>query len=124
MFDIRIEGKQPIYEQLCAGIEQLIISGVLKADEKLPTVRETAKALGINPNTVQKAYARLEQDGMIYSVPAKGSYVSSGQKAHDAITEKALSKLKDDMLAAKKAGVSAEDAASALEEVWDKKGNE
>ncbi|MCH5204345.1 MAG: GntR family transcriptional regulator [Oscillospiraceae bacterium] len=77
MFYMRLQGGTPIYEQLRARITELIISGELKEGEKLPAVREIAKQLTINPNTVQKTYAELERQGLIYSVPAKGSYVSS-----------------------------------------------
>lgn len=122
MFDIKMEGKQPIYEQICGGISALIASGALLPEEKLPTVREVAKSLGVNPNTVQKAYAQLERDGLIYSVPAKGSYVSSGGKAADAIRQKALNKLSEDMQNAKNAGVSKEEAGKILEKIWDTNG--
>lgn len=118
MFDIRIEGKQPIYEQLCEKISGLITSGVLGAGERLPTVRDTARSLGINPNTVQRAYNRLEQEGFIYSVPAKGSYVSDNKAAADAKLRKASDELRNEMLAAKNAGLQKESAQKILDEVW------
>ena len=77
MLNIRLEGKLPIYEQLYNGISRLISSGELEPDERLPAVREVAKQFGINPNTVQKSYSQLEQAGLIYSIPAKGSYDNS-----------------------------------------------
>jgi GntR family transcriptional regulator len=80
MFSIIIRGGTPIYEQLCGRIMELISTGVMQKDEKLPAVREVAKQLGVNPNTVQKAYTILEQRGLIYSVPAKGSYVSGSDE--------------------------------------------
>jgi len=80
MFSISIKGGSPIYEQLCGRITELISTGVMVKDEKLPPVREVAKQLGVNPNTVQKAYQILEQRGLIYSVPAKGSYVSGSDE--------------------------------------------
>ena len=118
LFDIRLEGKQPIYEQLCEKIAALITSGVLPAGERLPTVRETAKSLGINPNTVQRAYNRLENEGFIYSVPAKGSYVSESSSAADAMLKKVADELKDSMAAAKNAGMAKKDAEKLLESVW------
>ena len=118
MFDIRLEGKQPIYEQLCEKIAALISSGILAAGERLPTVRETAKSLGINPNTVQRAYNRLEQDGFIYSVPAKGSYVSDNGSAADAMLKKVSDELMAGMTAAKNAGMTKNDAVKLLESVW------
>ena len=80
MFTMRLKGGAPIYEQLRMRITELIISGEMKEGEKLPAVREIAKELTINPNTVQKTYAELERQGLIYSVPAKGSYVSPHSK--------------------------------------------
>lgn len=118
MFDIRLEGKQPIYEQICEQVAALITTGALEAGERLPTVRETAKSLGINPNTVQKAYMMLEQRGFIYSVPAKGSYVSDSSSAAKAIIRRAEEALKEAMITAKKAGMQKNDAAQLVEAVW------
>ncbi len=68
--------RTPIYEQLISDVKRLIYSGELVADEALPSVRALAGELGINPNTIQRAYAALEADGVIYSLPARGSFVS------------------------------------------------
>ena len=67
---------RPLYEQICDKLKDLIISGVLSENEKVPSVRELASALAINPNTIQKAYKELENEGFIYSLKAKGSFVS------------------------------------------------
>lgn len=76
MFSLRLQGGIPLSEQLEARIAELIIGGEMAENEKLPAVREVAKALTINPNTVQKTYRQLEQRGLIYSLPGKGSYVA------------------------------------------------
>ena len=76
MFTMRLTGGAPIYEQLEQRITELILSGEMKENEKLPAVREIAKQLSINPNTVQRTYTSLEAKGLIYSIPAKGSYVA------------------------------------------------
>ena len=68
---------RPLYEQICDKLKELIISGVLSENEKIPSVREMASALAINPNTIQKAYKELENEGYIYSLKAKGNFVSS-----------------------------------------------
>lgn len=124
MLDIRLEGKAPIYEQLFSGIAGLISSGELKPDEKLPAVREVAKQLGINPNTVQKAYVQLEQAGLIYSMPAKGSYVSSQTQAVEALRTEALKRLEDGLSAAKKSGVTKEEVLDSVNKIWSIDGNE
>lgn len=65
----------PIYEQLVEKIKELIVNKVMKDDEQLPSVRELAQELTVNPNTIQKAYRELERLGYIYSVQGKGSFV-------------------------------------------------
>ena len=118
MFDIRLEGKQPIYEQLYSGIAALIAAGTLVPDERLPAVREVAKKLGVNPNTVQKAYALLEQNGFIRSIPAKGSYVSPEAGATAALRQESLRKLREALAEAKGGGVKIEEALAITEEIW------
>lgn len=118
MLNIRLEGKLPIYEQLYNGISQLISSGELLPDERLPAVREVAKQFGINPNTVQKAYVQLEQSGLIYSIPAKGSYVSAEKDAAAAVKSEALRKAEQEMRRAYRAGVNKEEIISLAESIW------
>ena len=65
----------PIYEQLYEGIVRLSALGAMLPGEQLPSVRALAQELGVNPNTVQKAYQLLEHDGYICSVPGKGSFL-------------------------------------------------
>lgn len=66
---------RPIYTQICDGIREQIVSGILRIDDKLPSVRELATQLTINPNTIQRAYRELELQGWVASVPGKGSFV-------------------------------------------------
>ena len=105
MLNLRFEGKTPIYEQLFRGISRLVSSGELLPNEKLPAMREVAKQFGINPNTVQKAYAQLEQAGLIYSIPAKGSYVSDRKETAAAVKEEALRNAEKSLREAFSAGV-------------------
>ena len=70
------KSKQPIYEQLVEQLRRQLVLGVVQAGQALPSVRQLATELGINPNTIQKAYRRMEAEGMIISVPGKGSFVS------------------------------------------------
>jgi GntR family transcriptional regulator len=76
MIQLDFKDPRPIYEQIKDKIKGLIINGVLKADEKIPSVRELAQELTINPNTIQKAYKDLEGDGLIYSVKGKGNFIA------------------------------------------------
>jgi GntR family transcriptional regulator len=77
MFVLDYRSKLPIYEQIQTQMLKLIVGGVLKENDQLPAVRTLAMELGVNPNTVQKAYAECERVGMIVSVTGKGSFVSS-----------------------------------------------
>ncbi|HCC07957.1 MAG TPA: GntR family transcriptional regulator [Clostridiales bacterium] len=76
MLQIDYSSRAPIYEQLVDKIKTLIVKNVLKVNEQMLTVRELASQLTINPNTVQRAYRILEEEGYIYSVTGKGSFVS------------------------------------------------
>ena len=76
MISINFRDSRPIYEQVKDSLRRLIVSGALPPDEKLPSVRELASRLVINPNTIQRAYRELEQEGYIISIPGKGSYAN------------------------------------------------
>lgn len=67
---------RPIYEQVVERFKILILKGVLKPDEKMPSVRSLAMELAINPNTIQRAYMELERQGYIYAVKGRGNFVS------------------------------------------------
>lgn len=68
---------RPIYLQIKEGLCRLILSGAVKTGERLPSVRELAGQLAINPNTIQRAYRELENDGFIYSISGKGSFAAA-----------------------------------------------
>lgn len=76
MFELDLRSRKPIYEQLVDKMKELIINEVLQPDEQLPSVRQMAQQLTINPNTIQKAYRELETQGFIYSLKGKGSFVN------------------------------------------------
>jgi len=69
---------RPIYEQVKDGLRRLMVTGVIQEWEKLPSVRTMAGTLAINPNTIQRAYEALEQEGYLRSVPGKGSFAVPG----------------------------------------------
>ncbi len=76
MLTLNYRDAKPIYMQIQEGLKKLIISGALEKNEKLPSVRELAGSLAINPNTIQRAYRELEAEGYLYSVSGKGTFVS------------------------------------------------
>lgn len=84
MFELDTRSRKPIYEQLVDKLKELIISEVLKPDEQLPSVRTLAQQITVNPNTIQKAYRELENQGFIYSQKGKGSFVNPISHSRDA----------------------------------------
>ena len=74
MISVNYRDPLPIYEQIKLKLKQLMLSGTYTPDTKLPSVRELATQLAINPNTIQRAYRELEAEGYIVSIPGKGSY--------------------------------------------------
>ena len=80
MITIDYKDRRPIYEQIVSSIEDLAVRGVLEPDSQLPSVRQLAVELSINPNTIQRAYSQLEKTGVIYSVKGKGNFVAADPK--------------------------------------------
>ena len=76
MIQLNYRDAKPIYEQIKEGLRRLVITGAIAKDEKLPSVRELASKLAINPNTIQRAYRELESEGYIYTVSGKGSFAA------------------------------------------------
>lgn len=75
MITIDYQNRKPIYEQIADRVEAMILSGAVKPQTQLPSIRSLAVELSINPNTIQKAYACLEQEGLIYPVKGRGNFV-------------------------------------------------
>ena len=76
MIQINYRDTRPFYQQIKDNVRHLVVSGALKKDDKLPSVREFAASLAINPNTIQRAYRELENEGYIYTLPGKGTFAA------------------------------------------------
>lgn len=118
MFSIDMRSREPIYEQLVNNIIMLITSGVLMPDEQLPSVRNLARDLGINPNTVQKAYQELESRGMVYHAAGRGSFISPGENLTQAVLDERIAAVKEQLIAAKNAGVSKAELIELVEKIY------
>ena len=81
MIPLDYRDARPIYTQITDGFREQIIAGILQPGDKMPSVRELATELTINPNTIQRAYRELESQGWIASVPGKGSFIQGVPKA-------------------------------------------
>ena len=91
MFQIDSFSRVPVYEQIIAQVESFVLKGILTADTQIPSVRNLSITLSINPNTIQKAYSELDRNGIIYSVPGKGCFISKDAK--DILSEQKKGKL-------------------------------
>ena len=94
MLTLNYRDSRPIYEQIKDGLRRMIVTGAMKQDEKLPSVRSLATQLSINPNTIQRAYMELEQQGLICPVKGKGSFVTDSSRIRQIGMEETLSELK------------------------------
>lgn len=114
MITLDYRDKRPIYEQIIEQIQKLIVTEVLKSDDKLPSVRNLAMELSINPNTIQRAYMQLEKDGWIYTVKGKGNFVSEKSRWIDTEKVAAIESLKKEISKAMALGVTKEEIISLL----------
>ena len=118
MFKIDLKSKKSIYEQIVDGFKDEIISGARAADTKIPSVRELAAALTVNPNTIQKAYSELENQGYIYSVSGRGNFVSGDiRQADPKLVEAAFSKMEELVRELKYLGLKSEDVRAGFERI-------
>jgi len=107
MFQIDLKSRKPIYAQVVDNYKRLIISGALVPDEKVPSVRDMAKTLMVNPNTVQKAYRELESRGYFYTVLGQGNFIAKPEASHE--IEALFTRLRDDIQELLYRGVTMED---------------
>lgn len=120
MIKLDLQSRLPIYEQLKSKIIELVMLGELLPDAQLPSVRSFARDLGVNPNTVQKAYQELERERIIYSVAGRGSYISPNIDLSQQLGETYIGKIKKAATQAKGCGIAEERAIDAVREVYKK----
>lgn len=76
MINLDYQSRTPIYEQIVTEIEKYVVLGIFKPKEQIMSIRELAETLGVNPNTVKKAYSELERKGVIQTISTKGNFIS------------------------------------------------
>ena len=106
---------RPIYEQVQDGLRKLMVSGVLREGEKLPSVRALASQLAINPNTIQRAYEALEREGYVYSIGGKGSFVAPRREVDNGRRDDLLKQLDEAVKELLFLGVSKEELIKRVE---------
>lgn len=122
MFSINLMSRTPVYEQIIEQIGTFVLKGVLKAGDQIPSVRSLSIQLSINPNTIQKAYSELDRNGIICTVPGKGSFISQEAEMNlRNLKRNQLGELKTivEMLAL--AGVSKEEILNTVDDVFSNK---
>ncbi len=126
LIELDYKERRPIYEQVTEKLASMILVGALQEDSQLPSVRNMAVALSINPNTIQRAYTELERQGYIYSVKGKGSFVADSRKLKELRQQEACENVRNAAREAALLGVSKEkilkEAASGAETAFS--GNE
>ena len=114
MIHLDYRDARPIYVQIMDRFRDQISAGVLKTGEKLPSVRELAVELSINPNTIQRAYRSLEMEGWIVTVPGKGCFVCGSSVAMDRERERHLQALDEAVGALLALGLTREQIAARI----------
>ena len=119
MFQLDFTSRVPIYEQLYTNIIQLASADVLKAGDRLPSVRTLASQLGVNPNTVAKAYRELEANGYIQSTVGRGSFITEKLTENNSQKQATLESFKEAVLDAHKHGIVKEQLIAIVKEVFE-----
>lgn len=115
MIHLDYRDSRPIYQQVKDSLRRHVVTGVLNAGDKLPSVRALASQLSINPNTIQRAYAELEAEGYVVSVTGKGNFVAEGDTQNQARRQELLAKMRPMMEELKTLGMTAEEFAALWE---------
>ena len=123
MIKIDWQSGVPAYDQIVQGMIRLKAVGAFAAGDQLPSVRSLAVSLGVNPNTVQKAYLLLESKGVIYSVAGRGSFFAEGATAEQALQTAALEKLSAAAAETARLGVTLDAAFNAIRAAYEKGGH-
>ena len=119
MIQIDLQSRVPLYEQLQEQIIRLSMLGILDENQQLPSVPALAREVGVNPNTVAKAYQQLEQQGIIYTVSGRGSFVSPDVLSLQSLRQAALQEVLDAVDKALSRGVSPQQLLDAIRQQLD-----
>lgn len=114
MFTVNYRDPRPIYEQIKSGLRGMLTSGEVKAGDRLPSVRDMAVSLTVNPNTIQKAYRELESEGFLVSVQGRGCFVSDRAQIDREKAERLLKELDTLVAELKEAGIRPEDISARI----------
>jgi GntR family transcriptional regulator len=114
--DFNLTSKVPIFEQVKNQLKKYIEIGIYAPNDKLPSLRELASSLNVNPNTIERAFSELEKDGYIYSLNKKGFYVSESFQTQS--KKEILTSIQNEILLAKKANISYKEINSIINSIY------
>lgn len=118
MLFLDYQDRRPIYEQIVEKFRLLILSGAMEPDSRMPSVRQLAMELSINPNTIQRAYMELEQQGLIYPVKGRGNFVTGSSEIRRIGMEEILRELRETTEKCRTFGIKEEEIIYVIRECY------
>jgi GntR family transcriptional regulator len=119
---IDLRSRTPIYKQIIDDIKERVLYGTLKPDEQIPSIRQLTRELGINPNTIHKAYAELQHQGVIYTLAGRGVFISSvleKEKLTEAKRDELLKEIENMVACAKKLKIEKKYITELINKIFD-----
>lgn len=110
LINLDYQSRTPIYEQIVDSIEKYVALGILKEKQQIPSIREMASSIGVNPNTVKKSYDILETRGIIRTISTKGTFISENtKKTTQEKIDKEINHIKEEIIELTKLGINYEE---------------
>lgn len=120
MIIVNLHSQIPIYEQIKEQIISLIQKGAYGPHDQLPSIRSLAQQLGLNVNTIKRAFNELEADGIVYSLPGRGNFVCEGAVENRKVKDDSLRELEAQIVSSKLRGVEKREIISLVEKIYEK----
>ena len=125
LFYINARNKKPIYEQLCEQLRNQVVEGIAVPGEALPSVRSLSTELGINPNTIQRAYRMMEEEGLTVSIPGNGNFVSMEiETFRKQKIASSLNTIRDEVKTLKRIGIQEQQITELIKDIYGGEGDD
>ncbi len=125
MYQVDVMSRVPVYEQIVEQTKKFILSGILTAGDQIPTVRQLSASLSLNPNTVQKAFKELDRQGLIYSAPGKGCFITANARGILQQQKRGeLAALEEQLRQLSMSGIKKEELYALIDQVYEKEKGE
>lgn len=118
LINLDYQSRTPIYQQIVDNIEKYVALGILKEKEQIPSIREMAGSIGVNPNTVKKSYDILESKGIIRTISTKGTFISENtKKTTEEKINKEINHIKEEINELTKLGITYEEIIKRIQKI-------